>query len=216
MVFGSCHCAISNLEIKDGDMCMLLPLDFCIEASFKQNDTIENAFYVPFRFSGKPEKVRFKGNFADIEYIGEEVAGTPEWKKAQRHFEHYTSSFFMLVHIGFYHTLIENYAQEGFEKLSECRMVGISEKLYKETESQIDFQNVVYELKIKNATTQEEKHHYSNLYMNKKPPEWLIALAKVNRFMSGMGKRPAPNDAHDQHEHGKLLKAYTRLASKTK
>jgi len=215
MVFGSAYCGISGLEIQDGDICMMLPLEFYV--STRRGQDMEEAVFCPFQFSGKPTKVKFMGNFGRLEYA--DKMDTAKDRNRAESFSAEISGFFMLVHLGLYEHLVANYAQGGFESIFDFRINGISPTLISDIERMLEYDKRVDFYNLKSAPadiTTEEKERLINAYMTWKVPEYLTNLAKIVRFMAYIGKRPYPNDANDQHGHGALLKKYIREVSKKK
>jgi hypothetical protein len=215
MVFGSCYCGISGLEIKDGDICMYMPLEVSIRASGLGGDGLEQALFVPFAFSGEPCKVKFNGNFGMLDYAGDEPENSKERIKAERHFKfHEKTTFFMLVHLGFYEHLVKNYREGAYRTLAHCFMGGISRELLHKVERDILNEQSTWLVKIKEAKDKAETEIALSNYWKQEVPQYLSDIARVVVFMRYLGKRPAPNDANDQHEHGKLLAKYIREVKK--
>jgi hypothetical protein len=175
--------------------------------------------FVPYHFAGEPFVVKFGGNFNAIEYVCDDTLDEKELKHKKFLFEQ-SMGVFMLVHIGFWEAFTENFCKDSawyFSKLSSCYQTGISQKLVSDMYKQVEYKRGRLLGKI--STTQDENTKKSLLEELQKvdiAPKWLQDICKLLMFMARLGKRPAPNDANDQHETGKELQRIIKIAKNKK
>ena len=118
MVFGRTYCAISHLEIKDGDKCILLPLSFKMDYKFDSyNKANINNFAYLYAFHSDPVEVIFHGNVAKIDY----ATNVGRKHKAGDDYEEY--ELFMLVHWGFYNEIINNVSRFDLDHLEDVPLL---------------------------------------------------------------------------------------------
>jgi hypothetical protein len=195
MVFGSCYCAVSRLEIKDGDKCILIPLGFHLGGDFAKYEKPDvNTFFWLYTFVPvAPQVVIFGGNCAEIEYLDK------RYKQVQEH------EMYMLIHFGFWKSLqanhmahVKEWSMSGLSSFDTFRYVWMKAM---ELSDEVRNKEIIEFVKAKAAGGEPE---FSANYMNGGPaPAWMVELHKLGTFMGQMGIMATPNICSDQHEMGK-------------
>ncbi len=206
MVFGTTYCAISHLPIEDGDKCILIPLGFNMKYNFdRYNGASINSFMYLYSFIYEPQQVIYGGNPDDIKYLDE------KYELALKH------ELYMLVHLGFYNSIQEEYMKnsEQLESIDRLPLFKTCEDIWKKaTKIRAEKLN---EMRIKfieeKAKGGEISDKEISALMTPPVPEWIKSIYKVAMFMDGMGMIPYPNNAVDQHDRNKL---YEKLRAKWK
>lgn len=204
MIFGSTYCAISHLEIKDGDKCILLPLAFRMDYKFdRYNKADINSFAYLYAFHSDPVEVVFYGNVAKIDY----ATDVDRHHRAGDDYEEH--ELFMLVHWGFYNEIINNVSRFDLDHLEDVPLMNTTYPIWekaKEMSRDIRYENSIK--LVKKLITVDD-------VVKKTPtPEPMKNIFKVAIFMGSMGIPPHPNWAHDQRETGKDYEMYRKNAIK--
>lgn len=193
MVFGSTYCAISHLEIKDGDRCILIPLGFRMNFEFdRYNKADINCFAYLYTFIKPAVPVIFGGNVAQIKYAEDAKRN----KKGQTYEEH---ELFMLLHEGFYNQILEKTGSNMISYLEDIPLFNTVWPIW--TEGKEILQR---EISSKGHKYREKKITEEEYTARVPTPEWILNLYKVARFMGAMGIPPHPNWCHDQQQTGEL------------
>ena len=205
--FGSTFCAISHLEIKDGDNCMLFPLGFKLEYNHKTGDDILNYLSYNHYFESESIEVMFNGNSCEFitkqqfREIGDEYGETGYGE----------SEMYMLVHLEFYKGILKNVSTERFENLNILPLFNTINKIWEEAmelKEKTHFGYMIEHTKgLKTFDEITQLEHYSP-----NTPQWIIDLYKVAWFMGQMGIPPHPNFAIDQKDFGQLYEEIRQSA----
>lgn len=187
--FGNTYCAISHLEIKDGDKCILIPLGFRMNYEFSNGEKADiNCFTYLHSFIGESVEVKFGGNASTVFY-----ANKGEYhKKGDEYDEH---ELFMLIHEGFYSQIIQNVERWDIEHLESVPLFNTVYPIWEKAKELKDGEYKMVQL-IQKKITQKE-------FDAKTPcPEWMKNIYKVAIFMGDMGIAPHPVFCNDQRNRG--------------
>ena len=192
MVFGNTYCAISHLEIKDGDACMLIPLGFRMNFEFdKYNKADINCFTYLHTFISEPIAVIFGGNISEVTYLNGDV-----YHNAGDEYEE--NELFMLVHLGFYNEILKDEGMWKIHHLDEIPLFNTVYPIYEKAKEILQLERLgkSFELGRGKITSEQYSKKIST-------PKWMIDIYKVALFMGNMGIAPHPIFCHDQNQRGK-------------
>jgi hypothetical protein len=192
MVFGNTYCAISHLEIKDGDECYLIPLGFNLHNNFRPgNGNLINSFAYLHHFIDKPCLVKFNGNHPvyveDSKYHNKDS----EYKEYE---------MFMLIHKQFYESILNEINSEQFESIKYLSPFNTVRNIYDELYKEKIIHDGILFTNYKLGVITEEEYYCKR----KDTPEWCVDIYKIATFMGKMGIPPHPNWAIDQVNYGEI------------
>ena len=205
MVFGNTYCAISHLEIKDGDTCILIPLGFRMQHEFDfYNKADINCFAYLHTFVGPAIEVKFKGNVSMLKYVN----SSEYHKKGSDYEEH---EMFMLIHHKFYKNLLIEFNPEYLQTMER---LPLHNSTYPIWEKSIDIKHLE-DAKLQGKLKKGEitAAEYATMSWEIPTPEWLKNLYQVATFMSQMGIPAHPNFCNDQQQTGIR---YEKIRNKSK
>ena len=201
MVFGNTYCAISRLEIKDGDRCILFPIGFRMDFKFDYYNKADiNCFSYLYNFIDKPVEVIFEGNYSKITYLndsGRRIKKGDEYKEYE---------LFILIHYDFYIELISSLGDDIYKyinHLPSCRTTFTIDKIAHQIEKE-SYQDKSFKYH-KGLITSDE------LNIRELTPEWIKNVYKVGMFMDKLNIPLCPTFCVDQVETNKL---YEKLRNK--
>ncbi len=204
MVFGTTYCGISHLPIKDGDNCMLMPLQFRMTYTFGEyNEPDINCFAYLYAFVAAPVEVRFEGNVAMIKYVHD----MNRFNKAGDDYK--AHSLFMLAHKEFYDKIM-GYREELWQQayMGSLRLFNTVAPIWEEAVTiEKNERNI---LSFKLAKQEITKEEYVEQTMKIPIPQWMKDVYKVADFMGNMGIPPHPIFSNDQQGGGKLYEQFRR------
>lgn len=199
MVFGSTYCAISHLEIKDGDKCILIPLGFRMQHEFdRYNKADINCFTYLHTFIKEPIEVKFGGNSNQVFYLNK---GNYH-KKGDVYEEH---ELFMLIHYGFYHQIISNVKRWDIEHLESVPLFNTVYPIWEQANKLIEQEGKIIQYVQKKITKKQLDEKIPC-------PEWMKNIYKVAIFMADMGISPHPIFCNDQHQRGEDYEKFRKEA----
>ena len=218
MVFGSSYCAVSRLEIEDGDKCILIPLAFHLGGDFNKWDKADIGQFMwlyPF-CAVEPQTVRYGGNYSQIEYFNQRYKQTSEHE------------MYMLIHYGFYQALQKNVLDHVTDwKLNDIQCFDTMRPVWEKAQEMkhdlhLTISHRLGQLKgylpVSKRAAKRHKDEKEKLlldYATGGPaPAWMVELNKLATFMGSMGIMATPNICHDQHEAGKKYNKLVRLAKR--
>lgn len=209
MVFGSNYCAVSRLEIKDGDKCILVPLGFKLKSDFDRNckADINMFFWLYYFVPVEPQEVIYNGNVADLTYLD------PDYETLHEH------EMFMLIHLGFWKSLHANFrptpviSGDTAWRIRDLQLFDTFWEVWEKAQEYEDsFRDTWFGKLHKKEISRDE--YVAATMKGAEAPEWMVRLHRLGSFMGMMGIMATPNICNDQHEMGTEYDKLVSLAKK--
>lgn len=198
MVFGNTYCAISRLEIKDGDKCIAIPLKFNLGGSFEYyNKASVNTFLYLYEFCDEPFEVIYEGNYSMLSAY---CKRTDKWIDYMR-VKHVRYELIMLVRTDVYEAILEK--SNCSEKYKVLHNVPGSFKTVTSVHqkwSDLMWDNM-HSISYKNAKTPIEDIELEK--RKAETPLWIRNIFGFAEYIDRLGMIPYPNISVDQHSVGR-------------